>query len=705
MPAAAPRRALCSSPASFFAPFFAFLCATPTVLAAQAPTPLQQVLASWQQLSAPTGHEAGAINALAPALAGWQRDASGNLVLRKGSGSPRRVIACALDRPGFAVTQITDDGFLRLHRVGGGGHPLFDQAHEAQQVNIITARGAVPGVIAVANGHFAQQHRADSLVVTADDLWLDVGASSRAQVDALGIRLLDPVERRVPAWPFAGGVAGAAVSGRAGCAALAAAARGTVERGETIFLMTHQGVFGWPGLGAALARLGTADEVTVVMGGRAERTARWARAGGGGAGAPGVNAAIFTIAKRDSIRLLAPAVRYAGTLVESLSERDAESLLADVLQAAGVARASLPAAPWVAAPAAAAAVTVARAADAHTAIAAQLKMFADLPAIPTDEWRVRDAVRAAMPAWARAKAVTDASGNLILGMGPERDTVVFIAHMDEVAWDVVSIAGDGVVTLRARGGPVASAWEGQPALLHLPPAADGSAAASIPGLFVPRETARLKRPERMTAWFGLDSAALVARGVRVGAGVTAHKDAVRLAGTRFTGRAMDDRVGTLALLRALMALDTTRLTRHVLFVWSTAEEGGLVGATALAARLGPTVKRVHSIDTFVSSETPLESPHFAFAKLGEGPVLRGIESGSMAPPDAREDVTRVARAAGIPLQLGLTQGGTDGTAFTFWGAPNVPISWPGRYSHAPGEVLDLRDLQRLGGLILALAQR
>ena len=228
----------------------------------RAQSPAQRALASWQQLAAPTGHEERALSALATALPGWQRDAVGNLVLRRGSGSPRRVIACGLDRPGYTVSQITDDGLLRVHRVGGGGHALFDQAHEAQQVNVHTARGLVPGVAAVANGHFAPQHRGDTAIVTADDLWIDVGAASRAEVAALGIRLLDPLDRRVPAWPYAGGVAGGGVGARAGCAAIAAVSRGTVARGETIYLMTAQSVFGWPTLGASIARLGGVDEVT-----------------------------------------------------------------------------------------------------------------------------------------------------------------------------------------------------------------------------------------------------------------------------------------------------------------------------------------------------------------------------------------------------------------------------------------------------------
>jgi putative aminopeptidase len=677
--------------------------ANPALLAAQsaAPsaTPLQQLLGTWQQLSAPTGHEGRAVSALAATMDGWQRDAAGNLILRRGEGSPRRVVACGLDRSGFAVTQITDDGFLRLHRVGSSaGYALFDQAHEAQQVNIFTATDVVPGVIAVPNGHFAVQHRADSSVVTADDLWLDVGAKNRAEVEALGIRLLDPVERRVPAWTYAGGVAGNAMGARAGCAAVAAASRGNVLRGETVFVMSTQSIFNWAGLGAAITRLGGADEVTIVTSGRATAEARWVRAGAAGAPDRGV----FATAKVDSIRVIHPAVRFAGSLVESIDENAVGRLLTEVVNAGGVDRFSLPAAPWVSAPVSSFAPLTPRT-DGQSAIAAQLKMLADLPGVPNDEWRVRDAIRGAMPAWARDAAVVDAAGNLMVGMGPERDTLLFIAHLDEVAYDVVSIARDGLVTLRARGGTVASAWEGTPALLHLAPREGSTPLASIAGVFVPRETARVKRPDRMTAWFGMDSAALVAQGVRVGDGVTSYKDAVRLAGSRFTGRAMDDRAGSLALLRALDAVNPATLTRRVLFVWSTAEEVGLVGAAALAQRIGPSVQRVHSIDTFVSSDTPLESPHFAFARLGEGPVLRAIESSSMAPLEAKREVMAIAERAGIPLQIGLTQGGTDGTAFTYYGAPNVPISWPGRYSHAPGEVLDLRDLEKLSALIAALA--
>jgi putative aminopeptidase FrvX len=181
------------------------------------------------------------------------------------------------------------------------------------------------------------------------------------------------------------------------------------------------------------------------------------------------------------------------------------------------------------------------------------------------------------------------------------------------------------------------------------------------------------------------------------------KTSVRLAGARFTGRSMDDRAGSTALLTAVRAVDPKTLDHHVLFVWSTQEEGGLVGAQAVANRLGASVQHIYSIDTFVSSESPLESPHFAFVRLGAGPVLRAIENGAVSPRRIRAQVEAAAKAAAIPLQTGLTQGGTDGTTFTFFGAPNTGLSWPGRYSHTPAEVLDLGDVEQLARLIGRLA--
>jgi putative aminopeptidase FrvX len=56
----------------------------------------------------------------------------------------------------------------------------------------------------------------------------------------------------------------------------------------------------------------------------------------------------------------------------------------------------------------------------------------------------------------------------------------------------------------------------------------------------------------------------------------------------------------------------------------------------------------------------------------------------------------------ITIQYGMTAGGTDGQGFLKYDIPSVPLSWPGRFSHSPVEVLDFRDLNSLVHLIQAI---
>jgi putative aminopeptidase FrvX len=672
-------------------PLAALLVLATRVPAQPAPRPDDRVIdaiARWIVLPAPPGAEELAASSLLHSLPGWTQDANGNYVKRAGTGTPRRVVACQFDVSAYVVSRITDDGYIRLHRAGGAPpHPLWDQAMEAHKVRIYTAAGVVPGVVPIANGHFAAQHRGDTTVVGVDELWVDVGASSRADVEKLGVSVLDPVVQDLPVWTYAGMAAGPAAGARAGCAAVATAAQAVVSSGETIFILAAQHVFASAGLNAALARIGKVDELTIV--GEAPAAGRAGRGGrGGGRGAGQAPQAVV------------PRALFAGSLVESIGAADARELLSKVASAAGVTLGAD--APW-ATPAAPAPARRTPRTDAYEDAERLVMQLLDLPGVPGHEWRVRDAVRAALPSWARDRATVDSAGNLIVAAGPDRDSVAFVAHTDEVSFEVERILPDGNVTLTRKGGVVPSAWEGQPAVLHFDPDASGHVRESLRGVFPPRDTARVKAPPRLTAWFGVDSAGLVAQGVHPGSAITGWKQAVRLAGTRVTGRSSDDRTGSAALILAVRRTDPAKLTHKVVFVWSTGEEGGLLGARAFGTKHGGSLKRVYAIDTFVSSDTPLEAKTFAYAPLGKGAVLRGLDNGSVAQRAERDRVVKVARAAGIPLQLGTTQGSTDGSAVGAFGPPNMGLSWPGRYSHTPGEVLDLRDLDALSRLIAALA--
>ena len=644
-------------------------------------------LHEWISLDAPPGREHLATDTILLAMREWKRDALGNLMLRKGSGQPRRVVACALDRPAFAVTEITDDGYLRLREIGAGPqHPLWVQFHEGQQIRVLTSGGPVDGVIIVKSTHL-QRGRAAAPVTTLDDLWVDVGATSKVEVRRLGIETLDPVVRASRAWFFGDFVSGHLASVRAGCAAIADASQGKIGKGETIFLFTTLRSFGHDGLEAALRSLGRVDEVTLLdqSGENASSSEPYSERR--------IEKPPYLPESTGltSLTILAPRVRFSGSLVESVQFADFEKLLLAVERAAGVENET----------------TFQRTGfvvetlqfSSEDTTANLLKSLAEIPSVSGHERPVREAILAALPAWARSRARTDNEGNLIVEVGPDRDPLMFIAHQDEVGFEVTNIAADGTVSLRTRGGLFQSLWEGQPALLHF----DRPGEPPLRGVFVPRETATTKQPQALTAWFGYDGDELKRRGVTNGLSVTGFKRAMRLGATRFTARALDDRAGSTALVLALRRIVPAALKRKVIFTWSVREETGLEGARALARQYASSVKRVYSIDTFVSSDSPVETTRFAHAPLGKGAVIRGLDNSAIAPVAEVERILKIARTQNIPLQVGATNGGTDGSDFVRYGVLHVGLSWPGRYSHSPVEVLDLRDLQALERLIYAIA--
>ncbi|HEU4643789.1 MAG TPA: M20/M25/M40 family metallo-hydrolase [Gemmatimonadaceae bacterium] len=654
-------------------------------------------LASWVALAAPPGHEGAALDRIASALPGFTRDALGDLVLRRGSGRPRRVVACGLDEASYAVSEITDDGYLRLHGAGNARRgPLWDQFHEGQRILVLGRSGAVPGVVAVRSTHLWRRRGAVEPPATIEDLWVDIGAHTRAEAEALGVSLLAPVLRDWPRWSYGAFVAGPAAADRAGCAAVAAASRGTPEHGETVYVISVQSAFRWAGLSAAIAPLGDVDTLVIAS----ARLLPPDHSSDGPAVTIGEAALPFPQARGLHVGAtiaIAPRARFAGTLVESVSGPDAEKYALAVARAAGL-RESPPLTVLADADPAPARARRDSLADA----ASLLGTLTETYGVSEHEGAVRAEILRLMPAWARQRARTDSVGNLVLSLGPDRDTVVFMAHMDEVGFEITGIAGDGTVSLRQRGGFYPSLWEGQPALLHL----DGGASARggmVRGVFVPQERVDTKQPRALTAWFGMDSASLVARGARVGAAITGVKSAARLAASRFTARSIDDRAGCTALLLALRSLDPATLRHKVIFAWSVQEETALGGAAVMADALRGSVRRVYAVDTFVSSDSPLESRRFAFAPLGKGAVVRALDNSSVTPPEEVDRVVALARQARIPLQVGTTNGGNDGSEFVRHGTLDIPISWPLRYSHSPAEVIDLADVVALGRLVTTLA--
>ena len=123
-------------------------------------------------------------------------DNLGSIACRKvgQADGPKVMLAGHLDEIGFMVTRITDEGFLKFQTLGG----WWEQVMLAQRVEVYTRRGPIVGVTGSKPPHILDQEERKKLV-EKKAMFIDIGASSRAEAEAWGVRPGDPI---VPVSPF-----------------------------------------------------------------------------------------------------------------------------------------------------------------------------------------------------------------------------------------------------------------------------------------------------------------------------------------------------------------------------------------------------------------------------------------------------------------------------------------------------------------------
>lgn len=121
------------------------------------------------------------------------QDKIGSVICRQeGSASkPRVMLAGHMDEIGFMVKHITDEGYLMFLPLGG----WFDQVLLGQRVVVKTRQGDVVGVIGAKPPHLLPAEER-SKVVNKKDMYIDIGATSKSEVEATGVRPGDPVVPR-----------------------------------------------------------------------------------------------------------------------------------------------------------------------------------------------------------------------------------------------------------------------------------------------------------------------------------------------------------------------------------------------------------------------------------------------------------------------------------------------------------------------------
>ncbi len=683
-----------------------------------------------------------------------QTDNLDDVIVTIGSGSPKRLIVAPMDEPGYVVGNITDDGYIQLQRLPQFGDlPLFNELYSAQPVEIQSASGKwIPGVVAGLSIHLLPGRLYPPDPSDIENMYVDVGAASAAEVKHLGADLLSPVVMDRTLFSLGKNFyAAPAVGDRFGDVALVDLLRHidpSKVSGTLVVAFAAQQWAGARGLerlldeenpdeliyvGRLIAAPPNPAEPTLHRGPRLPMGSGVLVGSEDGSGNfSGFAQDLKSLADSNQIPFamdfsgpmmppsylappktpdktvhLAIATAWPDTPAEIISAKDLANL-SDLLQI--YAQGSLAQVrPFITLPE----IVDHPLANLGTPPTNEqiLRSLVETYAVSEHEARMRDAVKSLLPKWAHPE--TDDAGNLILQIGSTPasshvPSIMFVAHLDEIGYVVQEILPDGKLAVSGGGGQ-ADYFIGHAALVHTANGRDIPAVMELPegwdepGFKWPRGRGLMSRVD-----VGARSPDEVAQmGIAVGDYITIPKKYRHLAGTRANARSFDDRVGDTALVSAVWALGPNLKDRNVTFVWSTGEELGLVGAGKLAARLGAEGKApdyVFAIDTFVSSDSPLESKRFGDTQIGDGFVVRAVDNSNIIPRKLVEKVVSIARANHIPVQYGITGGGNDGSAFLRYGSIDVALGWPLRYSHSPGEVIDLRDLDALSHIVVALSR-
>lgn len=328
-----------------------------------------------------------------------------------------------------------------------------------------------------------------------------------------------------------------------------------------------------------------------------------------------------------------------------------------------------------------------------------------VPGVSSHEGPVADFIQGRLPAWLGAER--DAMANVRFTLGSGRPHILFVAHTDELGWTIDKITPDGHIKVKSGGGILPQTIEARPVLIHTAKGDVAGIVAPRPGYDERPAQGEVKEEKPFTAeafdiFLGVSTEAEArALGVAEGDTITAKKVFTDFRPGLMATRAVDDRAGCAALLDAALRLRLgTVENKTVTFAWDVQEETGLQGATELAKTLKPDY--VFAIDTFVSTDSPLESKRFGFLPVGNGAVIRAIDSSNITPKAQIAQVLAIARGRGIPIQVGNSRGGNDGSVFLSGGTVDIPLSWPGSYAHSLIEKIDRRDLEALSDLILAI---
>ena len=302
------------------------------------------------------------------------------------------------------------------------------------------------------------------------------------------------------------------------------------------------------------------------------------------------------------------------------------------------------------------------------------------------------------------EAWTDVMGN-VLGVrrcGKEGAAkLLFDAHIDEIGLIVTGVE-EGFLRFAALGGLDARIMPATDVMILSDPPVYGVVCAMPPHTLEKADAEKNMKIEDMCIDIGRQQEA-AAKEVMPGTPGVLACGAQRFGGDCLCGKALDDRAGFAAILRALELLKDAQLDIDLYVMASVQEEVGVRGAAPGAYAIAPDMCVVVDVGF---AKTPDTKPAETNEKLGGGVI---ISRGPNMNARLTETAIRLARDNEIDHQINVEPGGNSGTnarviQISGGGVATALFSIPQKYMHSGHEVVMLSDVESAAQLLRQVAE-
>ena len=336
-----------------------------------------------------------------------------------------------------------------------------------------------------------------------------------------------------------------------------------------------------------------------------------------------------------------------------------------------------------------------------------LRTLSDAFGVSGFEDEARDALREIVAPLVDELRV-DTLGNLIATRRGDGPTLMLDAHTDEVGFMVSHIEPTGYLRFTNVGG-----WDARIIPSHMMTVVtdDGARVSGVVGTPPPHilEAKDRERPAALDELFvdiGVTSDSEArALGVRVGSPAYIAYGFRALNAQVVAGKALDDRAGCAAIVKALEALAGQQLDVNLVAVFSVAEEIGLLGASTATFQTRPDIAL--ALEGTICADVPGVPAARNVTRSGSGPAITVADGSQVVPGRMVRALTSIADDAGIPWQYKTPRyGGTNAGAIQRIG-PGVlagVVSVPCRYIHSPFAVMRLDDFEQTAQLVTAFVK-